>query len=440
MSDRSLSKSSSIIDQTRPDRTPVQTFIKLLAHGQFGEIARVLLQKMRTFFRLGYRAYAIPRHLIRKHPAVDLRFKKAHLKRRLRRLYGHPHRLAPGALRVAVIVGQGTVQPKSSAFIRLISPLTDPSITDKISLQIFPENTTALPGSFDVCIIQRTVFDHEDDAKALVRNLKQNNTALVVDSDDGFHALDKTHPEHDVHQERLAALNFLLKSADQIWLSTKELAKTYKGLEQKIHVVPNSLDPRVWQQHSQRSIADRTGPLHLLYMGTATHDADLGMILPALDTVARQHPFRLSVIGVSDDLPQRPWIERLPQAKGSMYPDFVEWFMGIAGFDVGLSPLVDSLFNRCKSDIKCLDYLAAGMVPVVSDITPYQVKDLDPYIIRSQNDQQSWQKALEQLVSNPQATRKQLAPMIKNGQEYVWQKRSSQTTAKLLLELLTSLK
>jgi len=426
-----------IIDQSKPNRTPVQTFLKLLAHGQFGEITRVLLQKIRTLFTLGYRAYAIPRHLIRKHPAVDLWLKKAHLKRRLRRLYGHRHRPSPGALRVAIIIGQGTTQPKSSAFIRLISPLTDPSIAGKVSLQIFPENTTALPGDFDVCIVQRTVFDHLGDAQTLVKNLRSSRTSLVIDSDDGFQAIDKTHPEHDTHHERLAALNYLLDEADQIWLSTPALAKTYKGMDQKIQVVINSLDPRVWRT-SKKPV--HSGPLHLLYMGTATHDADLEMILPALDAVAQKHPFRLSVIGVSDNLPSRPWIERLPQAKGSMYPDFVEWFMDIADFDMGLSPLVDSPFNRCKSDIKCLDYLAAGMVPVVSDITPYQVKDLDPYIIRTQNTPQAWQKTLEEIVANPAATRQNHAPIIQKGQDYVWQKRSTKTTAKHLLELLTSLK
>jgi len=39
--------------------------------------------------------------------------------------------------------------------------------------------------------------------------------------------------------------------------------------------------------------------------------------------------------------------------------------------DIGLAPLVNNHFNRCKSHVKYLDYAMAGMAGVYTDIEPY---------------------------------------------------------------------
>jgi hypothetical protein len=44
--------------------------------------------------------------------------------------------------------------------------------------------------------------------------------------------------------------------------------------------------------------------------------------------------------------------------------------------DICLAPLIDVEFNHCKSNIKCLEYTAAGAVGVYSDVTPYKFQSL----------------------------------------------------------------
>ena len=174
-------------------------------------------------------------------------------------------------------------------------------------------------------------------------------------------------------------------------------------------------------------------------MGTATHDVDLKMIIPALEKVAAKHPdsFTLTLIGVADTVPDRLWIARLYQPKyGSINPAFVKWFRAQGPFDVGLSPLVDSEFNRGKSDIKCLDYLAAGIRPVVSDITPYQSADLNKYIIRVKNTNKDWEEGLTVIVENAAAVRADNARLMPAAQNYIWGERSSEQTAQQLFELI----
>lgn len=430
-----------IINPYKPTRTPIQTFFKLLASGKFSEIARILLRKLLT-------SIAILTSFVKKLlgatvariPFVKAYLGKRHLREILKRFYNTPSRQTKeNTLKIALVLRSGTTHPGSSAFIRLISPLTDPSVSEKLTIKLYPQNTTQVEGA-DICIIQRTAFDDIKKAKELVKNTSLTKTALIVDSDDGFNEIDQSHPEYLLHRGRMDAFNYLLEEADRVWFSTTELAKSHPEIKNKIKVIPNSLDERVWKK-SIRSQSIRSGPIQLIYMGTATHNNDFEFILPALDSIAKRHPgkFRLSVIGISDNLPEREWIRRLSPSKGSIYPRFVEWLMSNNDFDVGLSPLVNSPFNRYKSDIKCLDYLAAGIVPLVSDTPPYRSKSLDKFIFRVDNTHEAWIQALSEIVSNPMVTLRKVRRMVSLGQDYLWSERSSEITAQNLLSELESL-
>ena len=219
------------------------------------------------------------------------------------------------------------------------------------------------------------------------------------------------------------------------------LADTFNNTSAEIHIVPNTLSEKLWRR-DQSPITNAVMPIRMLYMGTATHDADLALIFPSLDSLIKKHPgsFTLTVIGVTESLPNLPWIERLYQPRyGSIYPNFVSWFLEQGPFDIGLSPLVESEFNRGKSDIKCLDYIAAGILPVVSDVLPYQSKELDDFIIKVKNTPEAWYKSLEDLVRAPELTREQASQAIKKGQRYLWQHRSTKQASKQIEQLLEKL-
>ena len=435
-----LRKKYPLIDQTKPNRTPVRTFLKLLAYGRFYEIKCIVRKKSKTLVWLITNPNSLPRRLLRDIPILKPIFQRKYIRDIYKKFYNYDANESTGRLRIALIIREGTTRPRSSAFIRLISPLTDPSIKELVSVRIFPENTTNIGKNYDICIIQRTVYDNVSTAKKLLANLEAAGTSLVVDSDDAFSAIDRIHPEHDVHQARLDAFNYLLNKADEVWFSTEMLARAHSEISNKVKIVPNSLDPRIWKQDPIRA-PNNDQPLQFVYMGTATHNADLAMILPALENTAKQYPksFVLNVIGVSDNLPSRPWIRRILPEKGTLYPLFVTWFSRQHCFDIGLSPLVDSNFNRSKSDIKCLDYIAADIVPLVSDFTPYKSHELDKFIIRVKNTPQAWENALSKLVANTFRTRAENKRRIANGKKYLWNKRSSSKVAKQLLRHLEDL-
>jgi len=167
-------------------------------------------------------------------------------------------------------------------------------------------------------------------------------------------------------------------------------------------VMRNSLDPRLWRRYERPyQIPDRRpGPIRFVYMGTATHDEDFELVVPALDELADEVDLELTIIGAVRNPPDRPWIKRLDPPKGAgLYPRFVQWLMQQERFDVGLAPLVESSFNSAKSDIKFLDYCAMGVVPVVSEVEAYQGDSYKADLAyHARTDADSWMKALHLAV------------------------------------------
>ncbi len=420
----------------RPPRNTTHNFVRLLSGGNFGEIAKVLRRRAIN----GLRFLLSPaRVLLRSYLGMGW-VQHRQLKRLLRRYYdwdGHSA-YSEGRINLALIVREGTTYPKSSAFIRLVSPLTDPSLRQAVACRLFAHNTTDV-GDADVCVVQRTAFDDLAAARRLVQNLKAGNTKLVVDTDDAFHAIDPTHPEHQSQSRRLAAFNYLVDNVDQLWLSTDRLKDEFKEAKAKKIIMPNSLDHRLWGGDAQRPAS---GPLRLVYMGTGTHDADFALIRPQLQRLAKDYPgrFTLTLIGVTDAVPEEPWLNKLyARHNGSIYPRFVPWFLKQGPFDVGLSPLVDNGFNRGKSDIKCLDYLAAGITPVVSDLEPYKASDLSEFITLVSDKPQAWYKSLELLLQDLEGFRQNQGQAVAKAQKYIWRARSSATVAKTMSDALARL-
>lgn len=431
--------------QQLPKRDTARNILKLVSNGQFAEIGKVIRRRALNTIKFLRRCLLRILGVAYDRPIFATKRQKKQLQNLLKKHYSHPDisvNPTKNRLSVALIIRDGTTHPKSSAFIRLLGPLTTKIASKKLELDIFPENSYIVDSRTHVCIVQRTAFDNVKYAKKLVKNIRQNHIKLVVDIDDAFNVIHKAHPEHSKYSRRSEALNYLLQEADETWISTKTLSKSYPKIRNSF-VIENSLDNRIWNYDNHKLLkASGRKPLQIVYMGTATHNSDLAMIMPALDKVAKQFPdsFKLTIIGVADDLPQRAWLSRLYQKRGgSIYPKFVSWFLKQGPFDIGLSPLADNSFNNSKSDIKCLDYIAAGIVPVVSNAVPYKNPDLNDFIIRVNDSVDDWFKVLSRLVSTPEITRQENIVRSKKGTAYLWKHRSANDTSLLMLRRLSKL-
>jgi O-antigen biosynthesis protein len=336
-------------------------------------------------------------------------------------------------IRVHLIAPQGGQGPQSSAYIRLLCPLTDESVVGRVAVTM---GTAEEPvPQCDVCIVQRAAMPSTEAVDRLIGQLGTIGAALVVDVDDAFVALDD-HPEAARYRPLNAVIEHAIAASAESWFSTPELARLYAHVSHRKAVVPNALDPRIWRDWRRpRPEALACDRVRMLYMGTGTHGPDFAAMRPALDRLwqAGEGRFDVTLIGIAPDVEPAPWLHRLPPpADAIAYPRFVRWLREQGPFDVGLAPLVDTPFNRAKSDIKLLDYLALGLLPVVQDCPAYRLdSDAEAVALHACD----WFETLRDVIDTPDRFRERAA----GGQSWLWERRSVAGIAQAMVARLEEL-
>ena len=139
-------------------------------------------------------------------------------------------------------------------------------------------------------------------------------------------------------------------------------------------------------------------------MGTQTHLADFELVKNALYKLKKEFSTEIEIclIGITAEETSDRWYKflRPPHTVGSNYPAFVNWIINTQDFDIGITPLVDNQFNRCKSAIKFLDYSALGMVTVASDIGVYTPIRQGENGFLVENTEAAWYQTLKTLVAD----------------------------------------
>lgn len=336
-------------------------------------------------------------------------------------------------LRVHLVVPFGPYGPQSSAAIRLIAPLTDESVTGRCRISL--GRADAPIPDCDVCIVQRAALPSVAAVDALIGRLGDMGAALVVDVDDAFCAMED-HPEADLYRPLNQAIEHAIAASAETWFSTPALARLYGHVAHRHVVMPNMLDPRIWRDwRNPRPAPFQRSAVRMLYMGTNTHGADFALIRPALERLAVERPgqFELTLIGVSPDIENATWLYRQsPPAEHIPYARFVRWLRAQGPYDVGLAPLADTRFNSAKSDIKLLDYLALGVLPVVQDCPAYR---LDPAMAEGAIYATDWFETLRGLIDD----RAEAGLRAAKGTNLLWEKRSVAAIAATMVARLDAL-
>ena len=349
-------------------------------------------------------------------------------------------------LRVGLVPQPAGKAVTSSAFIRLVQPLTSEIDDLTVSLARLRSEDPDVSAAeaiddLEAIVVSRTAFDSAGTAKAWIDAATDREIPIVLDTDDAFHLMDETHPEFGVYREKLDAYSLTLEHAAEVWCSSPALAKSLAGEVPNPIVVPNSIDPRLWRQYRKPSITPvREGSkgLQIVYAGTATHGGDFAELMPILDDVVKAVPFQLTVVGIAEDLPERRWLRRLRPGRDALYPRYARWLLEHGPlFDVGVAPLADTEFNRLKSDIKLLEYLAIGVIPLVSDLDPYSGSDTaDPSMLRAGPEE--WADALMRLGSD-RAAFYEAAEVAHHRREVMWATRNAAKTGATMANRLADL-
>lgn len=319
----------------------------------------------------------------------------------------------PGRTSVVVVpelLDNGEFSP--CAYIRLLQPLDHPAIGAGFDI-VLADAAEALSYRADIIVTQRYAVPDIAAADVLAAHCRRTGAILAYDLDDDLLHIPRDHPDAPALRPKAKVVQRLLRDAGAVFVSTPALATSLAPLRRDVVVVPNGLDERLWADLPEGVLPGRRargGPLRVLCMGTSTHAADFSLIEPALARLKANFGSRVTIdmLGVTtrSDLPE--WVNRpgMPASTSSTYPGFVNWITQQEGWDIGLAPLADTAFNRCKSAIKTLDYAALGLAVVASDVPAYRGSLADgPGGMLAANNPDAWYAALSRLARDAELRR-----------------------------------
>jgi len=162
-----------------------------------------------------------------------------------------------------------------------------------------------------------------------------------------------------------------VRSADAVTVSTPYLAevvRTEYEVEAPVHVLPNCLDPAVFDL----APVVQAGPMTVGWAGSDTHRGDFEYVRGPLRRFFGRHPgIGATFMGVDyRHVVGAPWARLVPWVP--IWSDPLA-YMRRLDWQVGLAPLAPTQFNRCKSPLKALEYAARGIVVIASDVEPYRL-------------------------------------------------------------------
>jgi glycosyltransferase involved in cell wall biosynthesis len=252
---------------------------------------------------------------------------------------------------------------------------------------------------FDIIIMQRVMMKSVADfmPKAIA-----NGQIIINDIDDWYWGLSPangawlaTHPKHSP-DENINHYKSIISRSTAVTVSTDYLASRIKDwIRCPIQIVNNyvDIDRFIPHQHTDTHIPT------VGWVGSTSHrSGDLEVLRPILPRLLKEGKIKLhhsgnvvgarsfaEAIGVAEHE-----VSTLPMAGPDLYPTLLN-------FDIGLVPLTDVPFNHAKSYIKGLEYAAAGIPFVASDINEYSTLSQRNGIGRTVKKANQWIAAIEQL-------------------------------------------
>lgn len=239
--------------------------------------------------------------------------------------------------------------------------------------------------------------------------LREKSLPYVYEIDDLLWELPRDHRDYASYEASSGAIRELIRNAATVVTSTRALQNLISEINPNVVVMPNALDRAIWcepipETESTLVLAenglDQPRP-RLLYMGTASHEADLEMVRPAVERYLQANP-QVELLQIAGGRPLPGATVLTVPRECSDYPRFVRWFRIVASAaTVAIAPLVESRFNSMKSDIKSLDYGLAGVPTVFSDVLPYRGRITDGETgLLAANTVEAWFTAINRLMDD----------------------------------------
>ena len=193
--------------------------------------------------------------------------------------------------------------PHGCSHIRLLCPFSHPSISNSLAVT----HGIVLPDTpVDIVIVERSWCPGLtlEIAQKLGAEIRERGAKFVYTLDDNLFDLNEHAPwEVFPTNDQRMAFRYFTKKADAVIVSTDNLKIRISALNERIFVIPNALDERLFPTNSTILPKRLDEVTKIGYMGTRTHASDLLMILEPLRDFLHRNEGKviLELVGIYAD-------------------------------------------------------------------------------------------------------------------------------------------
>ena len=239
----------------------------------------------------------------------------------------------------------------------------------------------------DTDVVISTLLNNPDKMLRWLNLRKKWGFKLIYDMDDNIYAVSNDNPVVDTVNKLRTNFEVCLRACDGLTVSVPNLKRLYSKLNDNIYVNPNGLDFGLWDKLKTKKSVRK---IRIGWRGAYGHKEDLEMILPVMKAIQKDYP-NVEFVTFGWSYPQRFWKEHHEWVSLFDYPNM----LSSLDLDIAVFPLMDSAYNRCKSNLAYLEY-SALKIPTVLTPTENQ-KGMVALEARSSYE---WYQALEKLIKD----------------------------------------
>lgn len=257
---------------------------------------------------------------------------------------------------------------------------------------------------------------------------------MVLDLDDATYVAYKspTYGKNPAYARLVRMLKWFSKTDDLIRWSrlvtcgNREIAAYVNSQGRPAVVIPTVVDTTQFRPLAERQASDVPA---IGWIGTHSTFPYVKTIFPALERLARDHRFRLRLVGTGEENIAIPGveIENLPWELNREIADF-------QSLDIGIYPIVEDDWSVGKSCFKAIQYMAVGVPFVVSPVGVCQeiAKPNETHFVA--HTEAEWYEYLARLLADEALRRR----MAEAGREYAVEHFSTRLHVQKLAEALRS--
>jgi hypothetical protein len=215
--------------------------------------------------------------------------------------------------------------------------------------------TWSLFSGDDILILERPSSGHD---LSIIKLAKQMGLKIVVDHDDDCLHIPPMNPMWHHYQQCKQVVMECLALADEVWVSTPSLKKSYSLLNPNIYVIPNSHNDYLFPVENKKAFNHKTKKA--FWRGGGSHEADVYEVAPELIKIINKNKkWHFQFVGCRFIYMEMRCGDNYTPVSQMPLLQYHE-YMSAENPNLVFHPLQDNLFNRSKSNIAWLEATYAG--------------------------------------------------------------------------------